>query len=147
MTLIAAMRAGHSGELAFMNIAMAIQASGELDFVFRGRAGGSMTCRALQGRVAALQRIFCGRVLRQAEFGRFETLHGVTRFAFASVGAGCELSSVRVGMVTLVAGLETHRLFEVISSVTFCTAHSNMFAEQRIPGGRVVEFPSQAPRR
>jgi hypothetical protein len=120
-----------SGKLTFVNIGMAILASGFFDLVNCLNASGLVTFDACHFGVFPLQRIVRRSVLLHSKCRGFESLYSVASHAVAAVFSCGELATVRV-LMTVEASGECDRPFEVPAVMAFNALHGRMFAEQGI---------------
>lgn len=132
-----------SGKLSGVRIRVAVRAARELDTVERGLARRRVTFLAGHSGVLALERIFRGRVFRQAEFGGLERLEGVAGSAVASVGPRAELSAMRIRFVAVGALCMVQRSSEISGKMAAAARHLSVPAEQREIRLRVVELSGQ----
>lgn len=120
-----------SGELPDMLITVAVGAVLKFHLVERLFASRKVTLRTRQRGMLAFEWIQGRRVFLKAEPGRFKTIDAVAGRALDPARTLGELSSVRIGLVTVGALLKCQRLREISFGVALHTVHLGVFAEQR----------------
>lgn len=98
VTAVASVEVRRSGKLSGVTIAVAIGAAVELDSVQRVLPFRDVALRALEPRVAALQRIRSGGMFLYGELRRLPSINCVARGALSTIGTLHELPVVRVLM-------------------------------------------------
>jgi len=126
-------------ELVVVIILMTVCAGVEFDLVQSGRSGGNVTLGAFHRGMLPNQRVSGRVVINRSELDLLESFHGVTRFAFAAIGALSELAAVRV-FVAIAAEPEGKDFGEFSAFVTGFALHLEVFADERIRRLRVIEF-------
>lgn len=121
-------------ELAFVHVAMAIDALRELDLEARvttcwSVAGGAGDFLVREGQREAGLCMECGR-----EYGWAPSIDVMAALATASVQARCELTTVRIGLMAVGACGMRNRRLEVAVAVAIETANGQVLAEQREVG-------------
>lgn len=96
MTAVTGVEVRGGRKLSGMAIAVAIGAAVKFDFVQRVLPFRDVALRALEPRVAALQRILRGCMVLYGEFRRFPCVNRVTRAALSGISALHELAVVRI---------------------------------------------------
>jgi len=139
MATLAAIVVSRAGELAFVDVRVAVQTLGVFDPVIGARPGGDMTLRAWDGRVPSFQGIGGGGVLGHAKFHGFESLHCVARLASAAVLACVELPAVGIRSVAVGAFPVSQRHIKRLAMVAGAAPHVRVLAQQRIVGSGVIE--------
>ena len=107
VTQLAVIEIGRLVKLTCVNVTMAIEAAGFRDFEESLLAGRQMTFCACDLDMHSFERIFRSRMFLDAECGRYKSIHSVAEVAFAAVRAAEELTSMRIGMVTVRALLKS----------------------------------------
>src|ERR1700722_20118482 len=90
VALLALVQVGRGSKLAGVTIAVTVGTELELDLVESVFSFRSVTLRALQTRVSALQRIGGCRVFLDPKLRGFESFDGMTRRALPAVRSLCE---------------------------------------------------------
>lgn len=96
MACLTAAIMGRAGELAAMDVGVAVLAGCQLDFIHRHHTRGDVALRASDFQVLALQRVGGAGVFAHSEGGGFESLHGMTRCALAAILTRHELALVLI---------------------------------------------------
>lgn len=143
VAVVAAITMRCGGELLLVSVLVAVGAAIELDFVPRSPALRYMALGAGDHGVFAAQGKGSQIVLYQEEFGRLEPFDGMAAFAFSSIGTGCELAVVWIGLVAIGALRERNRRLEISLDVALETADLRMLSQQGILCCGVVELPFQ----
>jgi hypothetical protein len=138
VALFAAIVIGGGGELALVNIFMAIAAlrlSDSKDGVFALR---DMAFVALHLGMPALEWIAGRGMLFKSKCRGLEAVHRMTNGAISGSGTRLKLTAVVVGMAIRANGMG-HRRFEIALGVAFAAAYGRVLAEKGKSSLRVVE--------
>ena len=122
---------GCRGELARVLVRMTICAAFELHLKQSVFALWDVTLRAVETRMAALQRICARSVFFDRERRRLPPVYRVARGALSCIGSIGKLAAVRIGLVAIHALLESQRFFEVPACVALRAIDAGMFPLQR----------------
>ena len=143
VALLALIQPGRSGELRLVLVVVAVQATGELDFVKRVLSLRDVALGAFELRVLAFERICGGGVRLPIEPGRLPAVDVVAGRALAAIGTLRELAVVRVFVAVHALG-ERQFFLEVGVGVAGDALHGLVLAEQGILGLGVVETSGEA---
>lgn len=140
MAIFAAVHMRSPGELALVNVLVAVEAEVKLDHVLRRLACGRMALIAFHFHVLPAQGEGNRHVLRSGELRGLEPSQCVARFARASVLALRELAAVRVRIVAVRADFEDDGALEVGAVVASFAGHLYVLTFQWILRRGVIEL-------
>jgi hypothetical protein len=140
VAIIATIEMGSARKLLLVGVLVAVGATVKLYLVPRSLAGGSMALCARYVGMFAPQWESRQVVLYQEELCGLEALDRVTGFAFATVSALRELSTVRIWFMAIGTLIKRQRLLEIPFHVALNATYILVFAEQRILGSRMIEL-------